>query len=93
MTWKTTNKIVNKKGNLNKLPKAFFQNTAKEFIVEPVQIANNFNDYFTNAGHELARKIDNNSPNTFQRYLSGHYKESIFIDPILLKMKCKLKNT
>ena len=39
MTWKTTNKIVNKKGNLNKLPKAFFQNTAKEFIVQTLDMS------------------------------------------------------
>ena len=48
-------------------------------IEEPVQIANNFNNYFTNVGPELARKIHNNSPNTFDRYLCGHYK-SMFID-------------
>ena len=52
-----------------------------EEIAEPVKIANNFNEYFTNVRPNLASKIP--TVNTSEAFMSKTYHhKSLFIDPV-----------
>ncbi len=53
--------------------------TTQKYRSDPVEIANTFcNNYFTNVGHNLPKKILN-SPNCPQTFLSGNFPNSIFL--------------
>ena len=53
--------------------------TTQKYRSDPVEIANTFcNNYFTNVGHNLPKKIPN-SPNCPQTFLSGNFPNSIFL--------------
>lgn len=71
--------------NLRKIPKyqkSFIETCTSNIIDDPKEIANKFNDYFTNIGHSLANKIKQNDNNSFDKYLSGSYQSSLFLNPI-----------
>lgn len=67
------------------MPDAFIHNN--EEIIGLVEIANQFNEYFTNVGPNLASKIP--TVNTsFTAFMSEtRYRESFFIDPVTLQRK------
>ena len=48
-------------------------------ISDPVEIANNFCDYFTNIGPNLAKTIPRTS-NSYKSFLTGNFVDSIFLD-------------
>ena len=79
-TWALINEVINKKKSASILPDAFIHNN--EEITDPVEIANKFNEYFTNVGPNLASKIP--TVNTsFKAFMSkSRHHESFFIDPV-----------
>ena len=79
-TWTPINDIINKKKPINSLPNTL--NHDNEDMTDPVEIANKFNEYFTNVGPTLSSKIPpvNTSSKSFLN--KTHYYESFFIDPV-----------
>jgi hypothetical protein len=49
-------------------------------INDPTLIAQNFNDFFTNIGPNLASKIPDSNVNP-THYLTGNYSHSLFFSP------------
>ena len=78
-TWKLINEITNKNKPSSDLPDNFMKDG--NIITDPIEIANNFNEYFVNVGPKLAAKISPNSVN-FSSYLPASNQDSIFLDPI-----------
>ncbi len=56
-TWKVINNIINKSKNKSVCPNYFLTNN-KQNVSTPMDIANGFNDFFINVGHNLAKQID-----------------------------------
>ena len=79
-TWNIINELIGKKSKQNaKLPSQFMDNT--DTITIPNEIANRFNNYFTNVGPTLSRQIKK-TPKKFTEYLSNKCQNSIFLEPI-----------
>ena len=78
-TWKILNELINRRDAKSPYPASFTKNGMEISI--PTDIANNFCDYFTNIGQNLASKIPptNSSPKEF---LSGSLSESISLQPL-----------
>ena len=53
--WKTLNELLNKPTKNNKLTKTFVESNSN-IIEDPEEIANKFNDYFINIGHNQGKK-------------------------------------
>ena len=64
-TWKILNDVINRRNVKAPYPASFSKNGVK--ISNPVDIANDFCDYFTNIASNLSSKISptNSSPNNF----------------------------
>ena len=83
MTWKTINEILNRRNEKSTLPDKFIEKVSNKALTNPTAIANNFNKYFINVGPELARQIRiENNEKSFDRYLSGSYVKSMFVEPV-----------
>ena len=65
-TWQTINEIINKK-DTKTLPD--FMIIENEKVTDKSVIANKFNDYFNNIGHQMAGAIDVKSDCSFKDYL------------------------
>ena len=50
-------------------------------VSDPRVISNKFNEFFSNIGHDLARKIPG-APCSFKSFLKGHGTQSIFLKPV-----------
>ena len=64
--WKTVNKILNRK---QKCPEINSVKTQNGEISDPTELAECFNDYFTNVGPDIAKTIDNSDIN-FTDYIT-----------------------
>ena len=74
-TWKILNEIINKRKTRSKMPSSFVHNDQQ--IIDPLEIANKFNEYFTNVGPSLAEKLPTSTiPPDF--YLKKRMFESIY---------------
>ena len=71
-TWKLINSMICDK-NKSSIVENFIKDDKQ--ISDSVEIANYFNDYFTNVGSNLASKIPN-STSHYSSFLSGSYKHS-----------------
>lgn len=78
-TWSIINEIINKQKTRKNLPKAFRYNNSE--ITDPLDIANQFNEYFANVGPTLAEKIAPSSIR-FETFLERNHYESFFIKPV-----------
>ena len=68
-TWAMINDTLHKKKNCNKFPTEFRINN--ESITDPIQISNHFNNYFANAGLNLASNMNvHHSIQNFTDYLN-----------------------
>ena len=78
-TWKNLNEVINRRVTEAPYPGSFIKNGME--IRNPIDIANDFCDYFTDIGLNLASKISstNSSPKDF---LSGSRSESISLQPL-----------
>ncbi len=80
-TWKLLRELISKQKNKNTLTNSFIINGENE--TDPIKIANEFCDYFSEVGNELSKKIPK-PKQTFLEYLckSGpHNSSSIFLYP------------
>ncbi|CAB4026300.1 Hypothetical predicted protein, partial [Paramuricea clavata] len=78
-TWDTIKELIKKKPHRSQLPTSFLCNN--KYINNPKEIANNFNEFFSNIGPNLAKQFDKNS-NDFKKYLNTNYVNSVFITEI-----------
>ena len=78
-TWKILNEVINRRVAKSLCLGSFTKNGME--ISNPTDIANNFCDYFTNIGPNLAKQIPstNSSPKDF---LSSSLSESISLQPL-----------
>jgi hypothetical protein len=82
MTWKTINTLLNKNVKTKELPNKFIAKNSGESITKPSKIADKFNEYFINIGPQLASKINGNLETSIQKYLTGNFMNSMFLNPI-----------
>ena len=68
-TWSTINDILSRKNNNKSIPDHFID--GNEIITDKQNIANHFNSYFTNIGHNMARYITNTDDSNFSHHLKG----------------------
>jgi hypothetical protein len=92
--WSTLNNLLGR-NKQNKLPDFFIDDTGNN-ITSSIDIANKFNDFFTNIGTTLANKIP--SPDSdFQAQSCSPLKNSLFLSPTtpeeLLSFTTKLKSS
>ena len=80
--WKTLNKLLNKPTNNDKITKMFVESNSKTIIEDPEKTANKFKDYFINIGPNLAKKTKYKDNDTFEKYLTGSYQSSLFLNAI-----------
>ena len=80
-TWDVIKTVINQKKKSSAFPE-FFVNGC--LVSEPHTIANKFNDYFSNIGNNLAKKIPPASC-SFQDFLTERNVESIFLKPVQSK--------
>jgi len=78
-TWKILNQAIGKQNNKSKFPQSFKIND--ETITDQSIIANEFNTFFTNIGHNVSHNVPHSSK-SFDEYLPGHHDHSIFLDPV-----------
>jgi hypothetical protein len=52
------------------------------FLTHAVVIANKFNEYFVNVGPNLAKGIRKNDKISFEKYLKGNNRESMFAETV-----------
>ena len=76
-TWKILNKIINKKRTTSSQSR--FKNGDK-YVTNPHDVANNFNNYFSNIGTSLADKIGTQTGSPLD-YMKGSFPNSIFLNP------------
>jgi hypothetical protein len=76
-TWHILNKVIGK-SNKKSLPSRFKIND--RITSDRLEIANHFNNYFSNIGKSLAHKIPKQSMSPCE-YLHGEYKSSIYLSP------------
>jgi hypothetical protein len=94
MMWKTLNELLNKPTKNTKLSKTFLESNSSNTIIEPEEIVNKFNDYFTNIGPNLAKKIKCNDNDNFEKSLKGSYQSSFFLNAITEnELEIELENT
>ena len=77
-TWRILNEVINRKKMNTSKSVTFSQNNQN--ISDPLEIANNSCEYFTNIGLNLASRIPN-STRSFQSYLHGNFSNSLFLYP------------
>ena len=73
-TWDTLKDILNKKKSKKDFPSSFLDNGT--VVTGAINIANKFNEYFTNIGPQLARSIDASNKIPFHSYLTKPYPSS-----------------
>ena len=74
-TWKLINEVINKRKSKLSLPQSF--NSNGRSITDPTDIANEFCNYFTNIGPNLANRIPTVN-STYNSFLTDRVRESIF---------------
>ena len=94
-TWDTLKDILNKKKSKKDFPSSFLDNGTVD--TGAINIANKFNEYFTNIGPQLARSIDGSNRIPFHSYLTKpcpssfgfQYTNPTEVSKIINKMKPK----
>ena len=77
--WKTINGLLgkqNKKTNINELI------IDEKKVTNPMDIAESFNDYFSEIGPKLAENINHNNSNYFQQYMKRAKSEFTAFKPV-----------
>ena len=74
-TWKLLNEVIIKNNKKRPLPCSFKSNGRT--ISDPLEIANDFCNYFTNVGPTLANRIQTTN-SSFQNFLGPTNDQSVF---------------
>ena len=92
-TWTIIREILNKTRGSSEFPNSFTINN--EPVSDKQNIADNFNEFFTNIGPKLANSISTNTSNTFRDYLKKNYSSCFNFDYVhtedISKIITKLK--
>ncbi len=86
MAWKTINNLLHKQ---NKQTVVNELNIAETHLTSPQDIAEGFNDYFSNIGPDLASKIDTSDYN-FETYITNTKSEFSAFQPVTVSNVCRL---
>ena len=78
-TWSIINQAMGKNNKRDKLPQTFRIND--ENVSDRHKLADSFNDFFSNIGHNISQNIPN-SKNEFADYLPQNALNSIFLEPV-----------
>ena len=80
-TWKILNEVTNKRKNKPTCPGYFIKNNKR--ISKKEDIANGFNNFFTNVGPNLTKNIPlPKNDTTIYDYLEEIIKHTIFLSPV-----------
>ena len=80
-TWKILNEVINKHKNKPTYPEYFIKNNKR--ISKKDDIANGFNNFFTNVGSNLAKHIPlPKNDTTIYNYLEENIEHTMFLDPV-----------
>ena len=77
-TWSGIKEIINLNNRNTSLPKCLIKDNKN--ITDPVEIANEFNDFFCNIGKKLESKIIK-TDSKFDKYLKNPNEKSMFLKP------------
>jgi hypothetical protein len=77
-TWKLIKSLLNKKKTNTEASRFIYNNRV---INDKKEIADKFNEYFTNIGPNLSQKIQPSSNIHITDFLTGSYQHSIFLNP------------
>ena len=94
-TWKGINEVLNRKGKASDYPTHLISNG--KIIKDDKEIAECFNNFFTNIGPELAKEIKCNSNKTYKSYLQDRINSNFEfctistedVNDVLKKLKTK----
>ena len=89
-TWNNINLILNRYNKKSDFPKYFLVNG--NYISDPLQIANEFNLYFTKIGPELANKIDILEDHSYMDYLNIPIYSKFTFTPVTMTDVIKVIN-
>ena len=80
-TWKILNEVINKRKNKPTYPEYFIKYNKR--ISKKDDIANGFNNFFTNVGSNLAKNIPlPKNDTTIYDYLEENIEHTMFLDPV-----------
>ena len=80
-TWKILNEVINKRKNKPTYPEYFIKNNKR--ISKKEDIANGFNNFFTNVGPNLAKNIPlPKNDTTIYDYIEENIEHTMFLSPI-----------
>ena len=79
-TWSILNSVINKQKKKDRLPSSFIVNN--ELSSNLTDIANGFNDFFTNVGHTVKSQITPMNT-TFHRHLRNRNAHNFFLAPVV----------
>ena len=78
-TWKTVKSLLPSSNKKSSTPEKIKYND--ELFSNPLDVANNFCDYFSKIGLKLASKISSHDDNAFKSYLGKSLSSSLFLCP------------
>ena len=78
-TWKTVKSLLPSSNKKSSTPEKIKYND--EILSNPLDVANNFCDYFSKIGLKLASKISSHDDNAFKTYLGKSLSSSLFLCP------------
>ncbi len=84
--WKSINNLL---GRQNKRTVVNELNLGENNLTSPIDIAEGFNDYFSNIGPDLASKIDSTNYN-FETYIKNTKSEFAAFQPVTVNYVCRL---
>ena len=87
-TWRVLNEIIKTKKKASKINSIF--KVDNQEITDPVDIANRFCSYFSSIGPNLAKEI--HSSVSHRSFLSGHFFQSVFFDPVTPNELAEISN-
>ena len=80
-TWKILNEVIHKRKNKPTYPEYFIKNN--KIISKKKDIANGFNNFFTNVGVNLAKNITlPKNDTTIYDYLEENIEHTMFLNPV-----------
>ena len=80
-TWNLINRTIkqNSKSNKKNIEKILYNN---ELLTDDKDIANSFNDFFSNIGNSIASGLPNSNQNGHLQFMTGNYVNSFFFASI-----------
>ena len=78
-TWKNINQILGR-NTRNSLPDCFIKENI--MIKNPNEIANCFNTFFSNVGHNIAKELPTDATKSIETYMTDYNEKTLFLVPV-----------